>query len=34
MSKVHQLCSGTVKFESGNSMVVDNSKAKIYKEVF
>ena len=32
MSKVHQLCSGTVKFESGNSMTVDYSKAKfIYK---
>jgi hypothetical protein len=27
MSKLHQLYSGTVKFESGNSMVLDNSKA-------
>ena len=34
MSKVHQLCSGTVKFESGNSMVVDNSKAKFIKKFF
>jgi superfamily II DNA or RNA helicase len=34
MSKVHQLCSGTVKFESGNSMVVDNTKAKFIKKHF
>lgn len=34
MSKVHQLCSGTVKFESGKSMVVDNSKAKFIKKYF
>ena len=34
MSKVHQLCSGTVKFESGNSMVVDNNKAKFIKKYF
>jgi hypothetical protein len=34
MSKVHQLCSGTVKFESGKSMVVDNSKAKYIKKYF
>jgi hypothetical protein len=27
MSKVHQLCSGTIKFESGNAMTVDKSKA-------
>jgi hypothetical protein len=27
MSKLHQMYSGTVKFESGNSMVLDNSKA-------
>ena len=27
MSKLHQLYSGTVKFESGNSMMLDNSKA-------
>jgi SNF2 family DNA or RNA helicase len=27
MTKVHQMCSGTIKFESGNSMVLDLSKA-------
>ena len=27
MMKVHQLCSGTIKFESGNSMVLDTTKA-------
>ena len=27
MSKVHQLCSGTIKFESGNAMTIDKSKA-------
>lgn len=27
MSKVHQLCSGTIKFESGKAMTVDKSKA-------
>jgi hypothetical protein len=27
MSKLHQMYSGTVKFESGNSMVLDNSKS-------
>ena len=32
--KVHQLCSGTVKFESGNSMITDNSKAKFIKDYF
>ena len=32
--KVHQLCSGTVKFESGNSMITDNSKALFIKEYF
>lgn len=32
MTKVHQMCSGTVKFESGNSVTLDFSKAKfIYK---
>jgi len=32
MTKTHQLCSGTVKFESGKSQIVDLSKAKfIYK---
>ena len=34
MSKVHQLCSGTVKFESGNSMVLDLSKAKYIRQQF
>tara|TARA_Y100001958_G_scaffold156680_2_gene149908 strand:+ start:5836 stop:7062 length:1227 start_codon:yes stop_codon:yes gene_type:complete len=34
MSKVHQLCSGTVKFESGNSMVLDYSKANYIKKYF
>ena len=34
MSKVHQLCSGTIKFESGNSMVLDTSKAEFIKEQF
>ena len=34
MSKVHQLCSGTVKFESGNSMVIDNTKGKFIKKYF
>jgi hypothetical protein len=31
MQKVHQLCSGTVKFESGNSMVIDTTKAEFIK---
>lgn len=34
MSKVHQLYSGTVKFESGNSMVLDLTKARFIKERF
>ena len=34
MTKVHQLCSGTIKFESGNSMVVDTSKAEFIKKEF
>lgn len=34
MMKVHQLCSGTVKFESGNSMIIDLSKAEFIKEQF
>lgn len=34
MSKLHQLYSGTVKFESGSSMVIDNSKALFIKEYF
>jgi len=34
MSKLHQLYSGTVKFESGKSMVIDSSKAKFIKKKF
>ena len=34
MMKVHQLCSGTIKFESGNSMVIDTSKAEFIKQKF
>tara|TARA_R110000751_G_scaffold92044_2_gene180289 strand:- start:1543 stop:2778 length:1236 start_codon:yes stop_codon:yes gene_type:complete len=34
MIKTHQLCSGTIKFESGNSMVLDYSKALYIKERF
>lgn len=34
MSKVHQMYSGTVKFESGNSMTIDNSKAEFIREHF
>ena len=34
MMKVHQLCSGTIKFESGNSMIIDTTKAEFIKERF
>lgn len=34
MIKTHQLCSGTIKFESGNSMILDLSKAKFIKKYF
>tara|TARA_R100001594_G_scaffold14471_1_gene30761 strand:+ start:13105 stop:14337 length:1233 start_codon:yes stop_codon:yes gene_type:complete len=34
MIKTHQLCSGTIKFESGNSMVLDYSKAQFIKQKF
>jgi hypothetical protein len=34
MQKLHQLYSGTIKFESGNSMVLDTSKAEFIKERF
>jgi hypothetical protein len=34
MTKIHQLCSGTVKFESGNSIVLDTSKAEFIKNNF
>jgi hypothetical protein len=34
MSKLHQLYSGTIKFESGNAKVIDDSKAKFIFEKF
>jgi hypothetical protein len=34
MQKLHQLYSGTVKFESGNSMIIDTTKAEFIKERF
>jgi hypothetical protein len=34
MMKVHQLCSGTIKFEDGNSKVFDYSKAEYIKKTF
>jgi len=34
MSKLHQMYSGTVKFESGNSMVIDPAKAQFIKWKF
>lgn len=34
MSKCHQLYSGTIKFESGNSFVLDHSKALFIQEKF
>lgn len=34
MGKIHQLSSGTIKFESGQSMVVDHSKAEFIKSRF
>ena len=34
MNKSHQLYSGTVKFESGNSKVIDNTKAVFIKDNF
>lgn len=34
MTKVHQLYSGTIKFESGNSMVIDSSKALFIQKTF
>jgi hypothetical protein len=34
MSKIHQMCSGTVKFESGKSQVIDLTKAEFIKERF
>jgi hypothetical protein len=34
MMKVHQLCSGTIKFESGNSMIIDPTKAEFIRDKF
>jgi hypothetical protein len=34
MSKLHQLYSGTIKFESGNSMVIDTTKAQFIYDNF
>jgi len=34
MTKVHQMCSGTVKFESGNSTTLDYTKAKFIHKYF
>ena len=34
MQKLHQLWSGTVKFESGNSMIIDTTKAEFIKSRF
>ena len=34
MMKVHQLCSGTIKFENGDSMIIDLSKAEFIKKRF
>lgn len=34
MQKVHQIASGTIKFESGNRMVLDDSKALFIKQYF
>jgi SNF2 family DNA or RNA helicase len=34
MTKLHQMYSGTIKFESGNSMILDTSKAEFIKDRF
>lgn len=34
MQKLHQLYSGTIKFESGNSMIIDTKKAEFIKSQF
>ncbi|RQO79163.1 hypothetical protein DBR40_05440 [Pedobacter sp. KBW01] len=34
MGKVHQLSSGTIKFESGNSAIIDDSKARFIRDKF
>jgi len=32
--KIHQLCSGTIKYEDGSTQIIDNSKALFIKEKF
>lgn len=32
--KIHQLCSGTIKYEDGTTQIIDNSKALFIKEKF
>ena len=32
--KIHQLCSGTIKYEDGTTQIIDNSKALFIKEQF
>ena len=32
--KIHQLCSGSIKFEDGSTQIIDNSKALFIKEKF
>ncbi|CAB4128401.1 hypothetical protein UFOVP104_36 [uncultured Caudovirales phage] len=34
MSKFHQMYSGTIKFESGNTLIIDNNKALFIKDKF
>lgn len=34
MTKIHQLYSGTIKFESGNAMIIDDSKGLFIKNTF
>jgi hypothetical protein len=34
MQKIHQLCGGTIKFESGKSMVLDTTKAEFIRSHF
>lgn len=34
LTKIHQLCSGTIKFESGYSIILDYSKARFIQERF
>ena len=32
--KIHQLCSGTIKYDDGTTQIIDNSKAEFIKEKF